>query len=98
MSKVTSKRQVTIPKEVGDRYRIEPGDEIRWIPAGTEIRVVPPRGSGPVRLSVEERLSLFDRASARRDALMGGSAARESDRSEERGWTRSELYERGRAR
>ena len=28
MSKVTSKRQVSIPKEVADRYGIEPGDEI----------------------------------------------------------------------
>jgi bifunctional DNA-binding transcriptional regulator/antitoxin component of YhaV-PrlF toxin-antitoxin module len=37
MSKLTSKRQVKVPKEIADRYRLGPGDEIRWVPAGSEI-------------------------------------------------------------
>lgn len=34
MSRVTSKRQVTIPKVVADRYGIGPGTELDWLPAG----------------------------------------------------------------
>ena len=94
MSKVTSKRQVTIPKEVADRYRIRPGDEIQWIPSGSEIRVVPAGASAPSRPGVEDRLVLFDRASERRDGLARPGAQPASDR----GWSREELYERGRSR
>jgi AbrB family looped-hinge helix DNA binding protein len=95
MSKVTSKRQVTIPKEVADRYRIAPGDEIRWVPAGREIRVLPP-GAGPARrLDSAARLELFDRATRRREGR--GRAATPSSEPD-RGWTREELHERGRAR
>ena len=97
MSKVTSKRQVTIPKEVADRYRIEPGDEIRWIPSGDEIRVVPAGRSAPSRLGVEDRLALFDRATERRDGQTRPVGAGDQPASE-RGWTREELHERGRTR
>lgn len=96
MSKVTSKRQVTIPKEVADRYRIGPGDEIRWVPAGSEIRVLPKgaHATGSNRLDRAERLALFDRATRRRDTRAHATTpAPESDR----GWTREELHERGRA-
>lgn len=96
MSKVTSKRQVTIPKEVADRYRIEPGDEIRWVPAGSEIRVLPKgaHATGSNRLDAADRLALFDRATRRRDTRAHATTpAPESDR----GWTREELHERGRA-
>jgi AbrB family looped-hinge helix DNA binding protein len=97
MSKVTSKRQVTIPKEVADRYRIEPGDEIRWVPSGNEIRVIPPGGEPSARLGVEQRLALFDRATERRDGRGGGAEAMGGPTGE-RGWTRSELYDHGRTR
>jgi AbrB family looped-hinge helix DNA binding protein len=97
MSKVTSKRQVTIPKEVADRYRIEPGDEIRWVPSGDEIRVIPPAGQPSARLGVEQRLALFDRATERRDGRGGGAEATGVPTGE-RGWTRSELYDRARTR
>jgi AbrB family looped-hinge helix DNA binding protein len=97
MSKVTSKRQVTIPKEVADRYRIEPGDEIRWVPSGDEIRVIPPGSRPSARLGVEQRLALFDRATERREGRGGGAEATGGP-TVERGWTRSELYERGRTR
>lgn len=92
MSKVTSKRQVTIPKEVADRYRITPGDEIRWVPAGSEIRVLPPGAAPAHRLHAADRIELFDRATSRRDARE--STASPSPDSH-RGWTREELYERG---
>ncbi|MGD2070816.1 MAG: AbrB/MazE/SpoVT family DNA-binding domain-containing protein [Gemmatimonadota bacterium] len=95
MSKVTSKRQVTIPKEVADRYGIDPGDEIRWIPAGDEIRVVPESAGRRTRLGIEERLRLFDRASQRRERRADECAGPEGA-DEDRGWTREELYDRGR--
>ncbi len=92
MSKVTSKRQVTIPKAVAARYGIEPGDEIRWVPAGDEIRVLTGRASRRTRLTSEDRLALFDRATRRRDARATPSPGAPA----ERPWTRDELYDRGR--
>ncbi|MDT8368705.1 MAG: AbrB/MazE/SpoVT family DNA-binding domain-containing protein [Longimicrobiales bacterium] len=99
MSKVTSKRQVTIPKEVADRYAIGPGDEIRWVPAGDEIRVVPPGASAITRLGPSERLALFDRATERRERRTTGREEKPGEvAAAERGWTRDELYARGRTR
>lgn len=98
MSKVTSKRQVTIPKEVSDRYGIRPGDEIAWIPHGHEIRVVPAGGSSRRRLSAEERLALFDLATRRRDERAAGVPEEAAEAAVARGWTREELHERGRPR
>jgi len=92
---VTSKRQVTIPKEVADRYAIEPGDEIRWLPAGREIRVLPPGLAADGPLALQDRLALFDRATGRRDAR---SAIGPAESVVDRGWTRDELYDRGHAR
>lgn len=94
MARVTSKRQVTIPKAIADRYRIAPGDEIRFEPAGSAIRVerASAEQSTPDRA---RRLELFDRATERQRhrKRRGGITTRE-----ERDWQREDLYERGRAR
>jgi len=95
MSKVTSKLQVTIPKVVAERYGIHPGDEIQWEPAGEVIRVIPPRPPSP-RLSLEERLRLFDEATERQRAREAGRPP--VDRGTERGWRREDLYTRGSSR
>lgn len=92
MSKVTSKLQVTIPKAIARQYGIEPGDEVEFRPAGTEIRVVPPRIERQ-RLSVAERLRLFDDSTRRMRERWKDVAPRPA--SEGRGWTREELYARG---
>lgn len=92
MSRVTSKLQVTIPKAVADRYGITPGAEIEFEPAGDVIRVVP--GLRPVR-SPRERVKLFERALARQREREAGRAVTEV---QDRGWTREDLYDRGRAR
>ncbi len=93
MSKVTSKLQVTIPKAVAERHGIRPGDQIEWQSAGETIRVLT-EGSRAVPVNVEQRLELFDRATERQ-------ADRESRRppsaAPSRGWTREELYDRGRS-
>lgn len=71
MSKVTAKRQVTIPKHLADEYEIFPGDRLEWIRAGDGIRVVLAGRSGG-ELTTEERLKLFDRATERVNARLSG--------------------------
>lgn len=100
MARVTSKRQVTLPKAIADRFGIRPGDEIAFVAAGDAIRVEPGPGRTE-RLSAEARLRLFDAATARQRARQRG-AARGPDRTRRRpssrGWTREELYTRTRPR
>ncbi len=94
MSKVTSKLQVTIPKAIAEQYGIKPGDEIEFRPAGEVIRVIPPEGWRRRRLSVAERLRLFEEAEARqreREKHMKLPARPPA----ERGWRREDLYTRG---
>jgi AbrB family looped-hinge helix DNA binding protein len=92
MSRVTSKLQVTIPKAVADRYEIEPGAEIVFEPAGDVIRVVPQRRPVP---DPGERVKLFERALARQRQRETGRAFPEV---QDRGWSREDLYDRGRPR
>ncbi len=93
MAKVTSKLQVTVPKALAKRYDIEPGDEIEWEAAGDVIRVVPPRRKRAGDLAT--RLELFDEATARQQARQRATPLTPAT---SRGWTREELYQRGRAR
>jgi len=97
MAKVTSKLQVTVPKAVADRFGIRPGDEIAWAVEGDSIRVRRVDQRRP--LSVEERLATFDAATRRqrqRNRAWRRTAGSQAPR--DRGWTREELYTRGRAR
>jgi AbrB family looped-hinge helix DNA binding protein len=92
MSKVTSKLQVTVPKEIADRYGIRPGSEIEWLAAGETLRVIP----GPSRPAVDagERLRLFDAATERQRKRQARRTAPRK-RQHDRGWTREGLYDRG---
>ena len=95
MSKVTSKLQVTVPKAIADLYRIRPGDEIEWTPAGEAIRVIPRKRSKSAG-DRAAKLKLFDESVARqrkRDLAWGRVPT-----PKDRGWTREELYVRGRSR
>ncbi len=92
MARVTSKLQVTIPKALAQRYGIEPGEDIEFLPAGEAIRVVPQTG----RRRADDRarrLRLFDRSTERQRARQaaGTLAPGEPDR----GWSREDAYERG---
>lgn len=93
MAKVTAKLQVTVPKALAERYGIAPGDHIEWEAAGEVIRVVPSRKRPP--RDPGRRVRLFDQATARQQAR---EKARTVTRATARGWTRDELYDRGRAR
>jgi bifunctional DNA-binding transcriptional regulator/antitoxin component of YhaV-PrlF toxin-antitoxin module len=97
MAKVTSKLQLTVPKAVADRYKILPGDELEWIPAGESIRVeiVGRKRKAEMLLSREERLELFDQATERqrqREATLLNGNPRPVAEPEGRGWTREEIY------
>ncbi len=95
MAKVTSKLQVSVPKVLAQQYGIRPGDEIEWQAAGDAIRIVR-AGLRPAPLSTAERLRLFDRATARQKRRQ--SSRGHPRRSRTRGWTRADLYRRGRSR
>lgn len=91
---MTSKRQVTIPKAIADRYGIVSGDEIEFLSAGDAIRVertgIESRG-----LDREQRLQRFDEATERQRARQKKPRRRTPNG---RGWSREELYERANAR
>jgi bifunctional DNA-binding transcriptional regulator/antitoxin component of YhaV-PrlF toxin-antitoxin module len=94
MAKVTSKYQVTVPRKIAEAYHIRPGDVIDWAPAGEVIRVIPP-GKLVVSQGRESRLHLFDQATERHRKRR---PERATGRPRDRGWTREDLYRRGRSR
>jgi len=100
MSKVTSKRQLTLPKAIADQYGIRAGDELQWVAAGEAIRVIPAKKGkdrkDDARLALKQRLDLFDKATLRqqhRDSELR-KAGQTSDHTG-RGWKREDLYDRG---
>ncbi len=94
MAKVTGKFQITLPKALVDQCGIRIGDELECRPIGGSIQI--DRRSAPGRAPLrQERLTHFDQATTRqraRRAIRSGPSARS------RGWTREELYLRGRTR
>ena len=94
MAKVTSKYQVTVPRTIAERYNIHPGDDIDWMAAGEVIRVIPP-GKRVAADNRESQLRLFDQATERHRAR---PSTHEAQPSRNRGWTREDLYKRGRSR
>jgi AbrB family looped-hinge helix DNA binding protein len=93
MAKVTSKYQVTLPKKIADCYAIRPGDEIDWVAAGDVIRVIPP-GKRAAALDRKQQLRLFDQATERHQKRQ---IKQQPTQQPDRGWSREDLYGRGRA-
>ena len=94
MSKVTANFEVSLPHRIVERYGIKPGDEVHWIAAGKEIRLVPVRRSVSLE-NREARLRLFEQMTERHLAThpdARGPAAGD------RGWKREDLYDRDRTR
>jgi AbrB family looped-hinge helix DNA binding protein len=98
MSRVTKKLQVTIPKAIAREYGIRPGEDIEWIPAGDGIRVVPVKEAARGDRSVEGQLALFDAATARQRKRESARRRTAKPTADGRGWTREDLYARGRSR
>ena len=94
MTRVTGKFQITLPKRLVDAFGIRVGDEVELVAAGDAIRIVPANGirSG---LSAQERLRLFDEATQRTAA---SAKKKKLPPAIDRGWTREEIYDRGRTR
>jgi AbrB family looped-hinge helix DNA binding protein len=94
VAKVTGKFQITLPKALAERCGIRVGDELELRSVGRSIQIDKrtPRGASQLR---RDRLAHFDRATARqrtRERTMRLTPTRS------RGWTREELYVRGRTR
>ncbi len=97
MAKITSKLQVTVPKLIAEQYGLRPGGEIQWLPAGDAIRIVPGADKPRQEDNRAERLALFDQATDRvkhRPRKAKSAVASTQDR----GWTREDLYDRGGSR
>ena len=93
MSKITSKYQVTLPKAIAEEYGLKPGDDIEWVAAGEVIRVLPPAAQNPVE-DRDSSLRLFDQGTARIRHRAKAAGRRTATT---RGWTRGDLYTRGRS-
>jgi AbrB family looped-hinge helix DNA binding protein len=94
MAKVTSKLQVTIPRHVADAAGIAPGDTIEFVRSGNGLRVT--LGAGSALLAdAGDRLASFDTATRRQQTRQRHMRAASTT---SRGWTREQLYSRGRPR
>lgn len=95
MSKVTSKLQVTIPKSVAKIHGIVPGSEILFESAGDSIRVRQVREDTVAyegeSTETEFRLKLFEEATTRQEERRP-IQLEHFGASENRGWTRDDLY------
>ena len=94
MAKVTGKLQITLPKALADRCGIRAGDDLDVRSTGRSIQIERRTRSEADSLRAE-RLQHFDAASRRQRARQAGRTAVPA---RSRGWTREELYGRGRAR
>lgn len=95
---MTSKLQVTIPKAIAGQYRIKPGDEVLWVASGEAVRLVPARDAIS-ETTTSRRLGMFDQATDRQAKRQRGRDHQKSkEKNKHGGWTREELYDRGRAR
>ena len=90
MSKVTSKYQVSIPKALAERIGIRVGDELAWEDAAGILRARIATVAR-ARMTLRERLRLFDAATARQEERQ---RKRRLPRGRGRGWTREDLYTR----
>ena len=90
MSKVTSKYQISIPKALAERIGIRVGDELAWEEAAGTLRARLATAS-KTRMTLAERLRLFDAATARQVAR---ERKQRLPRAKVRGWTRDDLYTR----
>ena len=95
MSKITGKFQITLPKRLVDTYGIKVGDDVDLVPAGDSISLVPAGRAKTAAASPQERLRYFDRATDRQRRREGTRTLKSA---RDRGWTREELYTRGRPR
>ena len=94
MAKVTGKFQITLPKALVERCGIRVGDELELRPIGRSIQI--DRRTIPHASQLRrDRLAHFDQTTIRQRVR---ERTRSLTRTPSRGWTREELYGRGRTR
>ncbi len=93
MAKITSKLQVTVPKALAAQLGIRPGDDVDWTVSGNSLHVTPSRDRAQV-LDLETRLRLFQQATDRQRRRQREVPMTQAN--VDRGWSREDLYERGR--
>ena len=93
MAKITSKLQVTVPKALAAQLGIRPGDDVDWTVSGNSLHVTPSRVRTQV-LDLETRLRLFQQATDRQRRRQREVPMTQAN--VDRGWSREDLYERGR--
>lgn len=94
MAKVTGKFQITLPKTLVDQCGIRIGDELALRSSGRSIQIDRRAAPDATRLR-QERLTHFDQATKRQQTR---HVTRSAPQARSRGWTREELYVRGRTR
>ena len=92
MSKVTGKYQITLPKAVVEQCGIRVGEELAVYAVGEHIHMH--KATQTLTLSRKERLAHFDLATERQ----ARRKTQQHSAGDDRGWTRDELYTRGRTR
>ena len=95
MAKVTSKLQVSVPKALAVQLDIRPGDDVDWTVSGNSRHVTPSRHRRHV-VDLETRLRLFNEATDRQRRRERDARVIPADG--DRGWSREDLYDRGRTR
>jgi AbrB family looped-hinge helix DNA binding protein len=94
MAKVTGKFQITLPKALVNRFGIRVGDELELRPIGRSIQI-DQRTTRDASQLRRDRLAQFDRVTTRQRTR---ERTRPLVQARSRGWTREELYARGRTR
>ena len=95
MVRVPSKLQATSPKALAAQLGVRPGDDVDWTISGNSLHVTPSKDRRQV-LDLETRLRLFHQATDRQCRRRREATVALADG--DRGWSRKDLYERGRTR
>ena len=95
MAKVTSKLQITVPKALAAELDLQPGDDIDWAINGNGLRVTPSKARREV-FDLATRLRQYDHATDRQRRRQQDVRLAPADG--DRGWSREDLYDRGRTR
>lgn len=93
MPKVTEDLQVPLPSAVAEELGVRPGDEVEWVRTESGMWLLPLRVK--TLPEAQERIRLFNEILKRQRER----EAKDPPMAEEpdRGWTREDLYRRGRA-
>lgn len=98
MAKIKKEGHLPVPKALAEQFGIHPGESIRFEKVGNGILL---STDAPLDSSViEKRLESFDRATRRMEVKPVPTVKRKprskSIHPDDRGWSREELYLRGR--